>query len=64
MPMQYSYLAPSNWLVYSFSNKSDEILISAPNCLDLGFKHKIFKYQCHIRIQHLQIDLCASFQVI
>ena len=45
----------SNCLVYTFSSKSDEILISTPVCLFLEFRYKIFKYQLQIRIQHLQV---------
>ena len=63
MPMPDLYSAPSNWLVYSFSSNSDEILILAPSCLNPDFRYKIFKYQRQIRIQHLQMNFCASFQV-
>ena len=38
MPMPDLYLAPTASLVYSFSSKSYEILILAPNCLDLDFR--------------------------
>ena len=42
----------SNWLVYTFSSQSDEILILVPNRLCLDFVCKIFKYYYHIRTQH------------
>ena len=44
-PMSDPYSAPSNWLVCTFSSKSDEILIVAPNCLNLNLRYKIFKYR-------------------
>ena len=50
MPMPDLYSAPSNWLVYWFSSKSEEILILGPNYLDLDLRYKIFKYQYQICI--------------
>ena len=41
---------------YTISIKSGEILIMAPNCLNFDFRYKIFKWQCQIHIQNLQID--------
>ena len=52
-----------NWLVYTFSSNSDEVLIYTPNYLN-DFIYKVFKYQGQICIQHLQVDQCANFQVI
>ena len=42
-----------NWLVHTFSGKSDEIL--TPVDLNLVFRYKIFKYKLEILIQHLKI---------
>ena len=47
---------PSNWLVHTFSIKSDQILILAAICLNLVFRYKIFKHDFQFRIQHLQIS--------
>ena len=46
--------------MYTFSRKYDEGLILAPT---LDFRYEAFKYQCQIRIEHLQIDFCVNFQV-
>ena len=40
--MSDTYLATFYWLVYTFSVKSDEVLILSPNCLNLDFRYKIF----------------------
>ena len=42
-----------NWLVHTFSGKSDEIL--TPVDLNFVFRYKIFKYKLEILIQHLKI---------
>ena len=46
---------PSNWLVHTFSSKSDDILILTAISLNLVFEYKIVKYQFQFCIQHLQI---------
>ena len=43
--------------MYTISSKSDEIFILARICYNLDFRYKIFKYQCRIPIQHLQIEV-------
>ena len=56
------YSAYLSWLVYTFSSKSDDILILALNCINIGFRCRIYKYQCQICIQQLQIDWRAVFE--
>ena len=63
--MPDSCLAPSNWLVYELSGKSDEILLSEPFCPNLGFEYKIARssrlYQ--ICIKDLSNNLSVKFHV-
>ena len=62
MSMPGLYSAPSSWLVYSFSSKADEILISAPNCADLDFRYKIFKYQCQFAFSTFKLTFVQVFK--
>ena len=63
--MPDSCLAPSNWLVYKFSGKSDEILLLEPFCPNLGFEYKIARSSrlCQICIKDLSNNLSVKFHV-
>ena len=63
--MPDSCLAPSNWLAYEFSGKSDEILLLEPFCPNLDFEYKIARSSrlCQICIKDLSNNLSVKFHV-